>query len=299
MPTQECVLECGGYKIDDCFDLIFPPEMEVTGYLCMVFNCFLDDSKDQRQEKLIISAGFCGLKDEWGPLRTEWIKKLAEDGLEYFKTSEYKMLSGQFAKFKTSAYPPPTGRDNARRIRTGLQEVMARHPLIRGIGITIPVSDYNEVCALPEAQGVIYGNPYHRALESVMFETTKMINRHPGKHMVAFVHDSGPDFDELRAVYENFKINNPKTAKFLGGFIPLDDKQHPPLQAADMIANYTLSIGDKWLESDRSQLTKIEMQKNINILGVWEKHYILSVLKRNLPRHGKPIPFYLQGEDYG
>jgi hypothetical protein len=47
----------------------------------------------------------------------------------------------------------------------------------------------------------------------------------------------------------------------LGGFIPLDDKQHPPLQAADMIANYTLSIGDKWLESDRSQVTKIEMQQ--------------------------------------
>jgi hypothetical protein len=45
---------------------------------------------------------------------------------------------------------------------------------------------YNEVCALPEAQGVIYGNPYHRALESVMPETTKTINRHAGKHMVAF-----------------------------------------------------------------------------------------------------------------
>ncbi len=32
------------YTIEDFYDLVFPPELEVDGYLCMIFTSFLDDS---------------------------------------------------------------------------------------------------------------------------------------------------------------------------------------------------------------------------------------------------------------
>src|SRR5712691_6322885 len=88
----------------------------------MLFHCFLDDSKDQNQSKLLVSAGFLGTKDDWHHLRIAWKKRLKKDGLKYFKTSEYKMLEGEFARFKTAAYPSPNGRNKASQITNDLQD---------------------------------------------------------------------------------------------------------------------------------------------------------------------------------
>lgn len=246
-----------------------------------------------------MSAGFIGTLEAWGRLRSAWSKRLSVDGLKYFKTSEYKMLDGEFSKFKTAAYPPPSGRNAAKKIRADLQALVEREHDIHGVGVAIPVTDYNEVCARPEAQGVMFGDPYHRALESVMWETAQAVAKRPGRNMVVFVHDDGSDFADLHALYKRFLKINKKTAKYIAGFQPLDDKLHPPLQAADMMANYTLSISQDWLASGREKQKALEMKRSIKLLGVWEKHYILSLLKRSLIARGKPIPIDLKGDEYG
>jgi hypothetical protein len=184
----------------------------------MVYHSFLDDSKDQNQTKMFVSAGFFGTQDEWGKLRIAWAKRLKDDGLEYFKTSEYKMLTGQFAKFKTDAYPTPKGREKARQIRSDLQQIMRQIPGIQGVGIAIPLDAYARVSARPEAAEIFQGDPYRRALEGVLFETVKLIRKKPGKNVVAFVHDDGPDYHDLRAYYDEFKAANPKTAMRMSGF---------------------------------------------------------------------------------
>jgi len=288
------------FHIEDLFDLVFPSDEHTIGYMCMLYHCFLDDSKDQTQSKLIISAGFVGTKDDWHKLRVAWKKRLRKDGLKYFKTSEYKMLEGEFGQFKTAAYPPPTGRQKAAQIRSDLQQILKQNPRIAAIGNAVPVEDYARVMARPEADGIFFGNPYHRALDNVMLETVNLIHKLVGHNTkVAFVHDDGPDFDELRAVYEAFKIANPRTAESLAGFLPLSDKDHPPLQLADMVANYTLGVGQTWLENGREAKLATEMEENIGKLGIWTEHVMLSVLKHNLMRQGKPIPVDLQGEEYG
>jgi hypothetical protein len=71
----------------------------------MVYQCFLDDSKDQNQSQMVISAGFFATKEDWGRLRSAWTTALRKEGIDYFKKSEYKMLEGQFKQFKTAAYP--------------------------------------------------------------------------------------------------------------------------------------------------------------------------------------------------
>jgi hypothetical protein len=263
----------------------------------MIYHCFLDDSKDQKQQQMVISAGFYGTRNDWGSLRLAWTKRLREDGLKYFKTSEYKSLTGQFAKFRVD--PPPTGRDKARKLRSELQDILQRYPGIRGIGVVIPVQDYTEVCSRPESVGVFYGDPYHRALESVMFETAKKIRAQPGRNMAAFVHDEGNEFADFFRLYQGFKKLNPKSAKVFGGFEALDDKLHPPLQAADMIANYTLGVGMKWLASGRRQQERTEMKQSIGLLGIWDTHYMLSILKSELELKGKPIPLDLQAKEFG
>lgn len=262
----------------------------------MLYQCFLDDSKDQHQQKLVISAGFYGDKDSWHGVRRSWRKCLRKHDIEYFKTSEYKMLRGQFASLRT--FPTPQGRDKASEIRAELLSILRRHPDIHGLGVTLPMEDFEKVCTRPDGE-IMRGLPYQRAFEGVLFEAVKLIRKLPGKNAVAFVHDDGPDFNMLRTVYSGFKIANPKTAEFMAGFRPLSDKEHPPLQLADMIANLTLEIGTQWL-ADRRPLRGLKhMQENIRMLGVWDEHYMLSILKRNLIRFGKPIPLDLQADEYG
>ena len=96
----------------------------------MVFQCFLDDSKDQDQSKVFVSAGFLGTIEYWSDLRAAWSKCLKQFGLEYFKTSEFKMLRGQFEVLKSAAYPSPKGREKANEIRDSLLAVLVkRDPL--------------------------------------------------------------------------------------------------------------------------------------------------------------------------
>lgn len=266
----------------------------------MVYISYLDDSKDQNQIKMFVSGGFFGTKEDWGKLRIAWAKRLKDDELEYFKTSEYKMLTGQFAKFKSVGYPPPTGRDKARTIRSDLQEIMRGISGIQSISVAIPMDIYNKVAARPEAAPEFaQGSPYRRALESVMFETVKHIRQLPGRNVVAFVHDDGPDFDELRKYYNEFKDANPKTAKYMKGFASQSDQEHPPLQAADMAANFTLEKGLAFIETNQRLTTLEQMEGSINRLCVWDEHYMLSALKRNLICNGRPIPPELRSEEYG
>jgi len=262
----------------------------------MIYHCFLDDSKDQNQSQMFVSAGFFATQDDWGKLRVTWDKRLREDGLEYFKTSEYKMLEGQFAKFRQ--YPSPTGREKARQIRSDLQTILKNVSGIRGLGVCVPMDDLHKVCARPEAIPFFYGNPYNLAFQSVLHETVGFIKRKPGRNMVAFVHDDGPNYDTLRYFYTGFKKENPRTAKYMADFHALDDKQHPPLQAADMIANLALGIGFDWLKNGRKAEKIKEMEQSVGKVGVWTEDHLLTILKHNLIGLGKPIPLDLQSEKY-
>jgi len=98
------------------------------------------------------------------------------------------------------------------------------------VGRVIPVEDYQKVCARPEAQEFFAAKPYRRALEGILNEVARGIEGLPGKHAIAYVHDDGEDFDELRHYYNDYKAINKRHAKLMAGFMPLNDKEHPSLQ---------------------------------------------------------------------
>jgi hypothetical protein len=263
----------------------------------MVFQCFLDDSKDRDQSKVFVSAGFLGTIEYWSDLRVAWSRCLKRHKLEYFKTSEYKMLREQFARFKTASYPAPTGREKANEIRHSLLAIPRNLSGIKGIGCVIPVEDYAKVCARTEAKEFFETKPYRRALDGIFNEVCRAIEKLPGKHAVTFVHDDGEDFDELYHWYHAYKSVNPRHGKIMNGFERLDDKLHPPLQMADAIANFTQEKGIEWLENGRQTLTSA-WPFNVYHLGIWTEEYMLGLLKHELKRRGKPIPADLQSKNH-
>ena len=145
--------------------------------------------------------------------------------------------------------------------------------------MVIPVQDYKEVMAMPEAKGKLPSVPYDLALNSCFFETVKAINEHPGRHVVTFSHDDDDRFPRYRDIYREFRRRNPKTAKQIGGFIALDDKEHPPLQAADLAANVTCNLAKQWLDEGRSKPALRQLSGSMLMVGVWEKEYIIDVLR--------------------
>jgi hypothetical protein len=255
----------------------------------MVYNTFIDDSKDQKAKEFLVSAGFVGTIEQWRPLRMAWYSELKKHGMSYFKSVEYKMLTKQFGQFRK--FPEPQGREEAIKVREALRYKLLSNEGIQGIGVGVAIDDYNQVVARPEANCVLVGSPYHRALELVFKQAVQFVRSQGRNNVVAFIHDDGPDFDVLRK-------KNPKLAKHMGGFQSLDDKVHPPLQVADMMANYGLELGIKWLSSGRSPVLLEQMEQNIHHFKVWEKKSLLSLLKHQLKRKRKPIPADLQGDEY-
>lgn len=282
------------FELDDLFDLVFPPEIEIRGYMCMVCTAYLDDSKDKCAKRVMVSAGFYGRRYDWLAFRVQWRRVLVKHGLDYYKSSECWSVDGQFRKFREGDCATAKAKQKAQDIRRELQEVVRSQPDIRAVGVAVQLEHYHRMVVLPGASDVLPADPYKAALCSVMFETTKAMRKHAKGHSkVAFVHDdSNPAyFDELRATYREFLRFNKTTAKYIGGFQPSDNKITPALQLADLIANHTTFLAGKHLDL---QDAKVEMQENIGRLVVWDDSYIRAVLEHGLLKKGKPLPFELE-----
>lgn len=259
----------------------------------MIFLAYLDDSKDATQSEMYVCAGFIGERGLWQSFNSRWNARLDQDGLKYFKSSEYKMLSGQFSKFLQ--LPKPDGRNAARRIRDDLLTIIEEHQMLRWFGVCVPMDEWNAVVNRPEASGVLF-EPYHRAVESVMVEVVKRGFRRlrsQRNSVVSFFHDDGPDAQELVSLYNSFKHLNPRTSKYIVGFSCLDDKSHPPLQAADLVANNSLEIAMKWLRNGKRDAELKELVETCGFLAVWREDYARGVLKHELKRKKLPIPLDL------
>jgi hypothetical protein len=172
--------------------------------------------------------------------------------------------------------------------------------MIRGVAVVILLEDYCKALERNEAKGILPSNPYYAALNSVIYENVQIIKAIPGHNAVDFVHDDGSDVESLKSSFDKFKVENPKTAKMLGGFACLDDKKHPELQASDMVANYAMQLGLEALERKDGTLktTLKEMKSNIMKIGYWDEGYILYALKTLLKHKGQPIPIDLQDKNY-
>ena len=179
----------------------------------MIYQCFLDDSKDATQTQMYVCGGFVGKRDEWTSFRLQWDARLQGEAMKYFKSSEYKMLCGEFARFR--ALPKPEGRNAAKRVRDDLFNIIRNHSNLRWVGVCVPLEEWNTVAQRPEAAGIIT-HPYRRAIESMFVEVVKRGFRRitwNRNSRVEFVHDDGPDSPELSELYAAFKKLNPKTAK--------------------------------------------------------------------------------------
>jgi hypothetical protein len=210
----------------------------------MIATMFIDDSKDSKQEVVVVSAGLMGNQDQWDLLRKRWTDRLRKDNLAYFKNSECVNLQGEFQTFRDLG-PLLVGKAQAQRIREDLKLII-RSVGVVGAGVAIAMPDWNQLTVLRGSYGFFARDPYETAFQSLMFE----------------------------------KKRNPKIAKYIGGFESLDDKIHPPLQAADLIANSARLMASEWVQT-RKDVSLTLLRECIPRVQAWDRTLLLELLERH------------------
>lgn len=254
----------------------------------MLYECYLDDSKDGRQEVAYVCAGFYGKQYAWEKFEIAWQAQLAREGIEYFKTSECVHLTKQFAKF--GKFPAPHGKEAAGQVRERLRQLILNFKGIHKVGVAVPVEDYKAVMAYQSAD-LVFGSRgiYHRAFELTLLRAVRLTCK-SAKDAIAFFHDDGDDYADLLAIYKSFKKNNHQTAPFMKGFKSLDDKGWGSIQAADLIANFVLGTSVGTIQNKPTQAEQALVDFGPKGLTWWDREPLEKTLLHNMKKKGIEPP---------
>src|SRR5271166_2903 len=275
--------------IEHLWKIVFPAESQVTSQLCTIHDCYLDDSKDQKQEIAYVCAGFYGTQDAWQHFTEKWNAQLKAEGIGYWKSSECHSLDGEFRRWRI--LPPPLSHQAAYQIRDRLQAVALKCPGLHGVGMAVPVKEHEAVQKYEHASEVFPEQfIYHRAFELTLLHSVRAACKGP-RDLMVYVHDDGPDFPLLHALFKSYKQKNPLTGSHLTALLPLDDKETPALQLADMFANGLQARSVEFLSGKRDHFSDDEIfMLDRSEVFVWTKELGEDILYMYLKGQGLPIP---------
>lgn len=268
----------------ELFSLLFDDDSEEK-YLAMLHRAYIDDSADRNRERVIISGAIVGNEYQWKPFYKPWRERLAQDGLEYFKDSHCKTLNGQFHKFR--GLPNNDGRIRADKVRDDLDAII-KNTQLGTIGVVLPVPFHDAMLADPAKFGPVPKIPYHLAFQQVLAECAKLMKLVGRNSIVTFVHDDGSDFPVLHEIYKLFKEVNPKLGRVMADFVPLDDKLHPPLQAADVAASVTYRYAEDWSANPTPDNLK-RLRDTMYKIVFWGAQEILQTDEESAPARVKYV----------
>jgi hypothetical protein len=128
---------------------------------------------------------------------------------------------------------------------------------------------------------------YPQAFQSTLLMATENSCKKGGQ--IAFVHDEGEDYDQLRQIYAAFKEMNPKSGAKMKGFLPLSDKDVPGLQIADMFANSIMNRTNRHMQYGDANVQEILMYSRSK-LYMWDQRFGEAVLAANMRSRQIPLP---------
>jgi hypothetical protein len=278
---------------DDLDCLFFEPEE--TGSLVMLAHVYLDESADARAEKVYVAAGFIGTQSLWTELRHKWkiqlrvsAKKHGLRDIEYFSSKDCRGLRGPF--FPLRDFGSATEMEKvALKIRAELETVITQSDII-GSGVAINMKDFREYNARPEVRANPHWNGDHEDAAfqlafGVIAETMRQIEADGvGSHIAGFVCDDGPKKFTIMASFDRFKAKHSDLAKYMRGIAHLDDKKHPPLQMADLMADLAREMTGHWITNggDKGKVS-CRLPKNVLQVKCYDRDSMERVLRGDTP----------------
>jgi uncharacterized protein DUF3800 len=253
----------------------------------------MDESVDRLQKHAYIVAGILTSQANWSRIERAWNKRLKQDGLDYFKTSEYRGLNKQFAKFRDgNVYPRPAGRAAAKEVLTDLALILKSENHI-GLGMGLNLSDYRNIRKSSNARKILPANPYRFMYQLSMVAIATQVSQSDYPQVVAFLCDEHSKAKQLASSYSSLKESNPIAATCMGSLTFGKDSEWVAIQVADMVAGickdyfvdlFQGKIADQEIANEK---LKEDIGKHIGIYFI-DKLALKRIVAGNLLHGGKP-----------
>ena len=254
----------------------------------MQVQAYIDDSADETHERVVLVGCYLGTEDDWGEVVRLWDRRLKNDGIEYFRSTEYYSLTGQFFRYlDRKKYPKPEGSNAARKLRDDLDVIISTSRIV-GTAVCIPVAVYKEVRSnVPKASEVFPESALESAFESLVELCAEATKDHfQGDAKIAFIYDEHPgSAPKISRLYLELKSRRLDLASAMGGLVHLDDKKVKELQAADLAASIAKERFEHWLAGTQKDSLEARLRTvRISSIAYWSREYMLHELQRRIDR---------------
>lgn len=249
----------------------------------MVIGLYADDSTDQPEQHMQTAGAVFGWPADIFEAERQWEQHLNRAGIEYFKASEAEGLKGQFdpARLGMSLNSARAKADSTRR---DLVDVIGRLPLT-ATAVSIVLDDFKDVIASNAKARYYYGTDSTILVYGLLIKATieliqELYPQNADRDTIAFMFDEHQNYLNAEAAYMSLKRRDIVCSSMMGVVSHGDDKQHRPLQIADLIAHEarfkSLNLGDT--NKDRHMYKVMDKSGVFSLIGVIERDGLLREL---------------------
>lgn len=255
----------------------------------MILALYADDSSDRKGENLLCAGALFGWPHDIFEIERKWQMRLDRDGIKYFRSYDCDALEGEFGIPKHRNLN--TARAVADSVRHDLTEILLSGKAAGALSVSLLLKDFeNLVANNPQARDYFGVNAatvtYKILIRDVI---TRLTQDWPEDATpIAFTFDNHTKFLEAEEAYRDLRRDS-LFAERMGYVGHADDKKHPPLQMADLIASVARKQTLEWLKDKRVQLPRFKAFTEVNrfyFAGVLGEKELLADLKWHLD-HGQ------------
>src|SRR5215470_2174827 len=215
----------------------------------MVLGLYADDSHDRKMETIISAGALIGWPYLIFDAECRWQKRIDRDGITYFRSFDCENLSGEFDPHK-HGWSLNVGSTIARAVRNDFVSIITSKTGIAGIGTGFLLDDFRDVVSSNSTARDYWGTDPTIAVYKLLITTVLQlldIDWPESRGLpIAFTFDDHANWKEAEEAYRQLKVNDPLGDR-MGYVAHADDKAHPPLQMADLIAYETRLRTIEWL----------------------------------------------------
>src|ERR1700722_5592451 len=117
----------------------------------VVLRAYMDESADKGQKAVFAVGAIIGTDEKWDWLIPEWDKVLKLAKIKYFKASECLAVDGEFRKYRTAKWKPPTisEKKKALAVYDSLLKIIIESRST-AIGVAVDMKAFREIATTPE-----------------------------------------------------------------------------------------------------------------------------------------------------
>lgn len=197
---------------------------------------YADDSSDGKQEAWLAVGAIVGWPVELFEAGRAWETSLEKHGLSYFKAKECENLRGEFQFLSNRKFTLQEARERASTIRNDFIAIINTYRL-DAFGLALNLRDFARVIAGNQSARDLFGpDPtvliYRKLITTVIDDLVDDF----GQHFIAFLFDGHSRYKTAENQYDKLREEDALCRRMMGSVGHGDDKEHTPLQMADLLA---------------------------------------------------------------